>query len=52
MQIPLVRGRLFTERDTATSPPVVLINETMAAGCFLTRIQSASVWISGPTASL
>jgi putative ABC transport system permease protein len=34
MQIPLIRGRLFTEQDTATSPPVVLINETMARRSF------------------
>ncbi len=34
MQIPLVRGRLITEQDTATSPPVVLINETMARRFF------------------
>jgi len=34
MQIPLVRGRLFTDRDTAASPPVVLINETMARRSF------------------
>ena len=34
MQIPLTRGRLFTEQDTATSAPVVLINETMARRSF------------------
>jgi putative ABC transport system permease protein len=34
MQIPLIRGRLFTEQDSATSPPVVLINETMARRSF------------------
>ena len=34
MQIPLIRGRLITEQDTATSPPVVLINETMARRFF------------------
>ena len=28
--IPLIRGRLFNEFDTADSPPVVLINQTMA----------------------
>ena len=28
--IPVVRGRDFTERDTAASPGVVIINETMA----------------------
>jgi len=30
MRIPLRRGRLFTERDDASAPPVALINETMA----------------------
>ena len=34
MQIPLIRGRLFTREDTATSPPVALINETMARRLF------------------
>ncbi len=29
-RIPVKRGRTFAERDTATSPPVVLINEAMA----------------------
>ena len=30
LRIPLLRGRSFDERDTATSMPVVLINETLA----------------------
>ncbi len=30
MRIPLLKGRVFTEADTAKSPPVILINETMA----------------------
>jgi putative ABC transport system permease protein len=29
-KIPVKRGRTFEERDEATSPPVVIINETMA----------------------
>jgi predicted permease len=29
-KIPIVRGRGFTERDTAASPPVVVINEAFA----------------------
>jgi len=34
MQIPLIRGRLFTDEDTAANTPVVLINETMARRSF------------------
>jgi putative ABC transport system permease protein len=30
MRIPLARGRDFTDRDTLTAPPVVVINETFA----------------------
>jgi len=29
-RIPVIRGRAFTERDTATAPPVVIINEAFA----------------------
>ena len=29
-KIPLVRGRLFTERDTSGAPPVVIISESLA----------------------
>jgi putative ABC transport system permease protein len=32
--IPLLRGRLFTERDTQAAPHVALINETMAQKMF------------------
>ena len=35
MGIPLLRGRLFTEQDNGTAPPVVVINETMAKTYFL-----------------
>jgi hypothetical protein len=31
MRVPLVRGRDFTPFDTAASPPVVIINQAMAA---------------------
>jgi putative ABC transport system permease protein len=34
MRIPLKRGRLFTEQDTATTPRVALINETCARAQF------------------
>jgi predicted permease len=30
MRIPLVRGRYFDSRDTATSPPVVIVDERLA----------------------
>jgi putative ABC transport system permease protein len=30
LAIPLMRGRVFTDRDTAGAAPVVLVNETMA----------------------
>jgi predicted permease len=29
--IPLLRGRVFSEADQATTPPVAIVNETMAA---------------------
>lgn len=34
MKIPLVAGRVFTETDTAQSPPVILINQHMGAQIF------------------
>ena len=30
LRIPLVRGRVFTDRDDSESPPVVIINQAMA----------------------
>jgi predicted permease len=30
MEIPLLQGRLFNDRDTATSPPVLIIDDYMA----------------------
>ena len=37
MQIPLLRGRVFTPNDNKTSPPVVLINEAFARHFFAER---------------
>jgi predicted permease len=34
MKIPLLRGRFFTERDRPGSPPVVVIDETLAKRLF------------------
>ena len=34
LNIPLLRGRLFSERDTAQAPPVVVINEALARQYF------------------
>jgi putative ABC transport system permease protein len=34
MGIPLVAGRTFTERDTATAPPVAVVSETFAREIF------------------
>jgi predicted permease len=34
MQIPLVRGRFFTDHDTADSPPALIINNTLADRLF------------------
>jgi predicted permease len=34
MRIPLLEGRTFTDQDTASSPPVVVINQTFARKYF------------------
>jgi putative ABC transport system permease protein len=34
MQIPVVQGRTFTPQDTATAPPVAIINESLARQFF------------------
>jgi predicted permease len=34
MRIPLVRGRLFDERDTPASPPVAVVSESFARAMF------------------
>ena len=42
MRIPLARGRLFDETDTATSPKVVIINERAAKRAGAIAIRSAT----------
>ena len=37
MRIPLVKGRAFDDRDTADSPPVVLVNQALARRFFGTQ---------------
>jgi predicted permease len=37
MQIPIVRGRNFDSHDTASSPPVAIVNEAMAEKYWLNR---------------
>lgn len=34
LEVPILAGRDFNERDTPTSPPVVIINQTMARQAF------------------
>ncbi len=34
LQIPLIAGRIFDDSDTASGPPVAVINETLARGFF------------------
>jgi predicted permease len=34
MNIPLLRGRIFNERDTSTTPHVIIVNETFARQFF------------------
>lgn len=34
MQIPLIAGRVFNERDDAQSPKVVIVNQKLAKQCF------------------
>lgn len=34
MGVPLIKGRTFTEQDTLRSPPVAIINHTLADGVF------------------
>jgi putative ABC transport system permease protein len=34
MSVPLIRGRYFTDQDTAQTPPVLIINQTLANRLF------------------
>ena len=34
MNVPLIRGRYFTDQDTAETPPVLIINQTLANRLF------------------
>lgn len=50
MEIALIRGRVFTDQDTATSLPVAIINETMAKRFFPSEDPIGKrIDISGPT---
>ena len=50
MEIPLLRGRFFTEQDTSAGLPVAIINETMAKRFFPTVDPIGKrIDISGPT---
>jgi predicted permease len=50
MEIPLVRGRFFTDQDTPASLPVAIINETMAKRFFPSEDPIGKrIDISGPT---
>lgn len=50
MEIPLIRGRFFTEDDGAASVPVAIINETMAKRFFPSEDPIGKrIDISGPT---
>ena len=42
MQIPLKRGRLFTDQESAEMRHVVVVNEAFAEKTFLARIRSAN----------
>jgi len=43
LDVPFVKGRDFTQDDRDSSAPVAIINDTMAAEFWPTRIHSASV---------
>jgi putative ABC transport system permease protein len=49
MQIPLRQGRLFTEQDTDSVPPVAVINETMVRRFFADQDPLGKRFAFGPT---
>jgi len=49
LQIPLMAGRNFTDRDTGNAPKVVIVNETMARKLWPGQSPSASTSPSGAT---
>jgi putative ABC transport system permease protein len=50
MGIPLISGRFFSSQDTASSPPVAIINETMAKRFFPSESPiGRRIDIAGPT---
>ena len=47
MEIPLLKGRLFTEQDTRTQPRVVVVDDAWRSSCGRTRTPSASASAPG-----
>jgi predicted permease len=53
METPIVRGRAFDQRDTASSPRVVIVNETLAARAWPNRDPIGQrVRLNGPDSPL